>query len=70
MINYIIFGKRSFLEVVKVTDLSSSLYGGGQNWHCYVINIVKIPRFDKTVDKHVTVIAMKGVIVVVSIQPI
>ena len=26
MINYIIFGKRSFLEVVKVTELSSSLY--------------------------------------------
>ena len=25
----------------------------------------KIPRFDKTVDKHVTVIALKGVIVVV-----
>ena len=32
---------------------------------CLCHKYCKIPRFDKTVDKHVTVIALKGVIVVV-----
>ena len=52
MINYIIFGKRSFLEVVKVTDLSSSLYGGWLEAALLCHKYCKIPRFDKTVDKN------------------